>query len=265
MRNPKNIIVGDKTLEQILKEHEQRMKELAHGSVFDFHITDLSGADLSDADLVGVDLSFVDLTGANLSGAGLFKANLSWSLLLKANLSNAILSRANLQNTCLRHSSLCKASLHCADLRLADLTGADLHEAKLFNTNITDSNLHWAKNVPPIPFACPDTGSFIGWKKAYVWMEPYIIEAVVQLEIPEDAKRLSATTQKCRCDKAKVLRITNIQGDIEFKEAYSGFDHNFIYRVGETVSVDNFDEDRWNECSTGIHFFTDRISAVKYY
>ena len=85
------------------------------------------------------------------------------------------------------------------------------------------------------------------------------------LEIPEDAKRLSATGRKCRCDKAKVLEIQNIDGTASgLTEIESDHDSNFIYRVGEIVSVDDFDEDRWNECSTGIHFFINRQEAVNY-
>ena len=38
----------------------------------------------------------------------------------------------------------------------------------------------------------------------------------------------------------------------------------FKYTVGETVEVKDFDPDRWNECSTGIHFFMDRQEAVEY-
>ena len=41
----------------------------------------------------------------------------------------------------------------------------------------------------------------------------------------------------------------------------SDYDDDFIYRVGETVSVDNFDDDRWNECSYGIHCFISKHDA----
>lgn len=37
-----------------------------------------------------------------------------------------------------------------------------------------------------------------------------------------------------------------------------------MYEVGKTVSVDDFDENRWHECSTGIHFFITREEAVRY-
>ncbi|MCE5225751.1 MAG: DUF5758 domain-containing protein [Porphyromonadaceae bacterium] len=30
------------------------------------------------------------------------------------------------------------------------------------------------------------------------------------------------------------------------------------------VKVDDFDENRWNECSSGIHFFIAREMAVQY-
>jgi len=44
----------------------------------------------------------------------------------------------------------------------------------------------------------------------------------------------------------------------------SNHDSKFVYEVGKTVEVTNFDEDRWNECSTGIHFFITRREAELY-
>ena len=128
----------------------------------------------------------------------------------------------------------------------ANLWGADLREAEI-NEN-TKINL---------PISCPDTGAFTAWKKARGY--------IVQLEIPAEAKRVSATTRKCRCNMAKVVAIQNIDGtDSGLSEVRSGYDHNFIYKIGETVVVDNFDDNRWNECSTGIHFFITRQEAVEY-
>ena len=37
-----------------------------------------------------------------------------------------------------------------------------------------------------------------------------------------------------------------------------------LYKVGKTVYPDGFDEDRWNECSNGIHFFMTRREAELY-
>ena len=148
-------------------------------------------------------------------------------------------------------------NLRGADLRGADLRGADLRGANLRGADLRGADLRGAKNVPFIPYACPDFGMFIGFKKAH--------DHIVVLEIPEDAKRLSATGRKCRCDKAKVLQIQNLDGaESGLTEIASDRSSEFIYRVGEVVSVPDFDEDRWNECSTGIHFFINRQEAVDY-
>lgn len=50
----------------------------------------------------------------------------------------------------------------------------------------------------------------------------------------------------------------------DITEICSSYDKTFIYKVGETVEVKNFDKCRWNEYSTGIHFFIDRNMAVVY-
>ena len=160
--------------------------------------------------------------------------------------------RADLRGADLRGADLRGANLRGADLRGANLRGADLRGADLRGADLSE-----AVNVPYIPYACPDFGMFIGFKKASGY--------IVVLEIPEDAKRLSATGRKCRCDKAKVLEIQNIDGTkANVTKVKSDHDSGFVYEVGKTVSVDNFCEDRWKECSPGIHFFINRQEAVNY-
>ena len=164
----------------------------------------------------------------------------------------ADLSGADLSGAYLRGADLSGAYLRGAYLRGADLSGAYLRGAYL-----SGADLRGAENVPYIPYACPDFGMFIGFKKASGY--------IVVLEIPEDAKRLSATGRKCRCDKAKVLEIQNIDGTkANVTKVASGYDSNFVYEIGKTVSVDNFCDDRWQECSPGIHFFINRQEAVNY-
>ena len=182
--------------------------------------------------------------------------------LCDANLCDANLRDANLRGADLRDANLCDADLRDANLRGADLRYADLRYADLCDADLRDADLRYAdlrgaKNLPFIPYVCPDTGSFIGYKKAN--------NKIVKLEISEDAKRLSATSRKCRCNKAKVLGIYDYERNLlEDKEVASDRDKDFIYRVGEVAEVKDFDEDRWNECSTGIHFFIDFQEAVKY-
>ena len=144
-----------------------------------------------------------------------------------------------------------KADLHGAYLRDANLHGADLHGAYLRDAYLRDAN-----NIPFVPFACPSDGAFIGWKKVHC--------KLVQLLIPEDAKRCSSSTNKCRCDKAKVLAITDLDGDNPISEILNTNKAKLLYKVGEMVYPDSFDENRWNECSHGIHFFINKQEAIDY-
>lgn len=180
-----------------------------------------------------------DLRWADLRGVGLIEADLRWAKLRDVNLRGADFRWADLRG---------------ADLIEADLRGADLSDADLSNANLGRADLRGVKLYYPI--ACPESGTFTAWKKA----KKYIIK----LEVLEDAKRSSATSRECRCDKARVVAIEEKDGsESHITEVNSNYDKTFIYRVGEVVTVDDFDDDRWNECAAGIHFFITREESVK--
>ena len=154
-----------------------------------------------------------------------------------------------------------RANLRGADLRGAYLHRVNLYGANLRGANLCDADLSGAKNVPYIPMVCPEEGDFIGWKKA----EGNKDKVIVKLRIPSDAKRSSATTRQCRCSKAEVIAIYNLDGTEEGETTcHSDYDNSFIYEVGKTVEVTDFSEDRWNECAKGIHFFINRQEAINY-
>ena len=220
---------------------------------------DLRGANLRGANLCCANLSGANLSDANLRGANLSDADLSDADLRGANLSGANLSDANLRGANLCDADLCDADLRCANLcganlRGANLSGADLRGANLCGANLSDADLRCAKGCY---LSCPTEGSFIGWKKAS--------GHIVKLRIPEDARRSSATGHKCRCDKAYVMEIQNMDGTRATEDTVrSDHDQNFAYTVGATVEVPDFDDNRWSECAPGIHFFIDRRAAVEY-
>ena len=189
-----------------------------------------------------VDLRDANLRSANLSGANLRSANLCGADLRGADLSGANLSGANLRGANLYGADLCYANLRSADLSGANLYGADLYGAK---------------NTLFIPTYLPE-GEFIGWKKLSNGI-------IAKLKILSDSKRSRATGDKCRCDKALLLEFQNIDGTPSDEKEY--VNHNYAectYKVGEVVYADSWDDNRWNECSHGIHFFIDRQSAVDY-
>ena len=207
-----------------------------------------------DANLHGADLCGADLSGADLRGADLHGANLR-----NADLSGADLRSADLRSANLYGANLCDANLRDADLRGANLCGADLCGADLRGANLRGANLCGAdlRDAKGCYLSCPTEGSFIGWKKAS--------GHIVKLRIPEDARRSSATGHKCRCDKAYVMEIQNMDGTKATEDTVrSDYDQNFVYTVGATVEVPDFDDNRWSECALGIHFFIDRRAAVEY-
>ena len=225
----------------------------------DLRGANLYGANLRGANLYGANLREADLRGANLREANLYGADLREANLYGANLRGAVLYGAVLYGAKLRGADLRGADLYGADLRGANLYGADLRGANLYGANLREADLRGADLREAIGtyMACPTDGSFIGWKKAS--------EYIVKLQIPEDARRSSAGGEKCRCDKAYVVEIQNADGTkADIETIHSTHDANFVYTVGATVEVSDFDGDRWNECAPGIHFFIDRRAAVEY-
>ena len=242
----------------------------------------LALADLCDAELDGAELDGANLRGANLRNTSLKKANLAWANLVGANLKSAYLDNADLHRADFGSAYLVGAKLRCAKLEGANLIGANLIGANLEGTellmanlsgaNLKDANLkgsfidcanlyeagiNGAQNIPYIPLACPSEGAFIGWKKVEG-------KYLIKIQIPEDARRCSATTRKCRCDKALVLDITSLDGNEHYDEVTNTNYKKTIYKVGEMVYPDSFDENRWNGCSHGIHFFINKEEAINY-
>lgn len=208
---------------------------------YNFHGAPLYDMDFRKADLSRTDFSGADMRGAVLSGAVLIGINLRGADLHGANLSGADLENADLTG---------------ANLSGADLYGADLNGAA-FDGVITDEATHFWK------LQCPAEGEFTGYKVAYEWCS--YTPCIVELRIPAHALRSSATTEKCRCSEAVVVSISRVNGRIDgIRAAYSGFAPGFKYTVGKTVKVNDFDTNRWNECTTGIHFFMEREEAVEY-
>ena len=154
----------------------------------------------------------------------------------------------DLRGSNLRGSDLRKSNLRGSDIRDSDLRDSDLRGSSLRWSNLRGSDLRGSKTnytTIGIETACPETGAFEAWKNCK--------GIIVKLLIPADAERSSATTRKCRANKALVLDVigatqaTSIRG--------------MIYEKGCSVFADSWDPDRWNECSHGIHFFMNRGDA----
>ena len=210
---------------------------------FDPKNIDLRSAYLRGADLRGADLEGVTLRGADLRSA----------YLRGADLRGADLEGATLRSAYLRGVDLKKADLRGADLEGADLQGADLQGADLQDTNYDYS-------TSGLNSVCPEEGSFICWGKKSNYL--------VKMKVPVDARRSSATARKCRAEFVEVLQILHVNGEsfenvnkIEHIKYYNNNHIATVYEVGKVTRCDKWCQDRWDECSGGIHFFVTRHEA----
>ena len=163
---------------------------------------------------------------------------------------------------CVEAAVKARASLADANLAGADLAGAYLAGANLAGANLADAylagaylagaNLARAKGAAKkMPHFQLPAGDLIGWKKCG--------NHIVKLLIPADAKRTASLVgRKCRAEWVRVLEIDGAE------EAVSGHDCATVYRVGETVRPDSYDDNPLVECTHGIHWFATRAEAEEY-
>lgn len=201
----------------------------------------------------------------DLSQMNLRNIDFSWSEFRQIRFCNAQLDRSNLSNTRFTDCDLSYVSLADSNLYSADFRGCNLSYALCDGTNFYGAIL-WEANLDHLVHTertrffrlyCPEKGYFFGYKKCFN-------NRLVQLLIPKDAKRCSSTTNACRCDKARVVAITDLDGSGFYSEAISFVDENFVYRLGEMVYADSYHEDRWIDSSHGIHFWISVEEALDY-
>lgn len=202
----------------------------------------------------------MDLTGINLENI-----DLEWSDFENVVLKNVNFENSNLSNVFFEHADLSKSNfkncmMHTTNLRYANLTDVDISGADIFGANLEEANmtgLKYDENTKHYKMVCPETGAFLAWKTCFN-------TRLVRLLIPADARRTSSTLNTCRCDKAKVLAVTDPTETVKFDEAVSYVDGDFVYKVGEMVYAKGFNPDRWRDSTGGIHFFITKEEALGY-
>ena len=192
-------------------------------------------SDFADSVFTNADFSYADLSGSDFT--------------------NALLKDCNFEGAILRNCNFSSADLRGSNLANADISGANMYFSMLENVNM--EGILYDDYTQYFKMHCPETGAFLAYKTTFD-------RRVVQLLIPADARRTSATYITCRCDKAKVLSIKSIDFTQSYTEAQSLADPNFIYRVGQMVYAKNFNPDRWVDSTGGIHFFMLREESIEY-
>ncbi|MGO1369762.1 pentapeptide repeat-containing protein [Senegalia sp. (in: firmicutes)] len=210
----------------------------------------LKEIELSHMDLTGWDLSNIDFSLSTFHRVKFDKANLE-----NSGVFNVLFDKCSFYKTNFKYANLECAALRYADMTACNIEGSNLYGAILENAKLDD--IIFNDDTKWFHMHCPEQGAFLGYKKCFD-------NRLVQLLIPKDAKRTSATLPSCRCNKAKVLSIKSFDYEKNYMEASSLVDDNFIYRVGQWVEVKNFNDDRWRDSTTGIHFWLTREEAKNY-
>lgn len=150
-------------------------------------------------------------------------------IFLESRFENTNLNGVDLKSVKFIDTQISSTSLKNADIRNVIFnetffSGVDFFNTYFYNVNFKD--IKYDSNTIGLSLACPAEGSFIGYKKAN--------NKIVKLLITEDSLRSSATSKKCRCSKAIVLSITDLDGK-EHKEVASNNSSCFIYKTGELL------------------------------
>ena len=225
MRKPKDIKIGDYTLEEILEMN-------LHWLNRDCKNWESMRANLHGADLHGADLRNANMRGADMRGANLHSANLH-----SADLRGAKMMGADIRDTNMINTNMIEADLRGAIMSYADMKGANMRDVDMSGADKLRKGIKLSEPI-------------IGWKKCKN-------NVLVKLEIPRGAIVFSINNSKCRTDKAKVLEI--IGGD----RAYSKYKF-FSYYVGDVIEIFDFNCEYNIECAEGIHFFRTREEAEHY-
>lgn len=231
------------------KISEKELKDMLHDQENHRNLL-LREVSFEDMDLSGFNLAGIDFTLSSFQNVCLNGVDLSGAVIENALLDGCSMKRSIFRNTNMKTASMRYCDMTDCDIRGANLFGAVLEHARLDGI-ISDESTQWFR------MCCPENGPILGYKKC-------VNDRLVQLLIPADAKRTSATLPSCRCSRAKVLTIKSFDSTEEFEEAWSLVDENFVYHKGQWVEVKDFNEDRWMDSTTGIHFWMSREEAIAY-
>ena len=271
MREPKDIKIGNYTLEEILERHlhwlnrdcenwESMQADLHDADLHDANMSyanlrgaymrgaDMSGTNMSYANLRGADMRCADMSGTNMRCADMRGTNMSY-----ANMSGAYMRGADMRGADMRGAYMSGTNMRCADMRCADMRGTNMSYANMSYANMSGTNMNGTnmRGVDRLRKGIKLSEPIIGWKKCKN-------DVLVKLEIPRGAIVFSINNNKCRTDKAKVLEI------IGSDRAYSN--HKFFsYYVGDVIEIFNFNCEYNVECAKGIHFFKTREEAENYH
>lgn len=288
-------------LNELIKVAKRRDNEMIELADIKFEYYNLSNKTISNIRFMGCDFSsaFLNKTkfnnceflGVNFTHAILYNTKFIKSKIFLSSFHCAILDHSIFKDTTLDHCIItCSAgayakftncnlfdiSFDSSNLRCSEFRNTSLHRIHFTSSNLTSAIFNKCLSEE-INFDKSNLSGTIldGFQNEYVRgkilteniigykasTEGYIIV----LEIPAGAIVFSINGDKCRTNKAKVIDIYDPMVISEkITRAHSMFDKRFSYYIGDEFNIKNFDLQYNNECSTGIHFFTDKEKLIEY-
>ena len=282
------------TIMKLIDLHEAWVNNKPNGKKLTIHNAIISDVkiqyrNLAYANFDNTEFHNVVMDHTSLQSASFKHANLDRMLFLNNNMYDANLADAKISCTTISHAKCRFACLNNTEFdhvtfQYTDFESSSFENAKISDSHIYASNFDMTKlyNVvfentefdkhscygayiknPSIknttglpPMACPKKGSFIAYMPVSVSRTK--LDAIAELYIPETAKRCSGTTRRCRVSRAKIVAFYDIKGrKLKDKVAYQIGQDNARCATDKYVKfkASTFDNNRWNDYSTGIHCY----------
>ena len=273
-----HIISSKKTLQKILKENELWVQSKGEkGKEAKLQNTDFSRMKILDIDLSNIDISNSSFNkmiiqnikinnvkmeqcsfkGTKFNNIYFNNVKASFSNFSTTDMNNIHINESEFDNTIFYNVMIDKLKTNYTDFYSAEFIDSKIKHSHMINTMLENTVMKNLNN-DAFPEICPPIGrSFIGYKK--------VKDKILTLEILKDSKRVSLIYDNCRCNKAKVIKIEEMDGSTSnITEIASDYNMHFIYKLNQVVQSPTFNENRFDEFTDGIHFYMSKNQAKNF-
>lgn len=207
-----------------------------------------------DINFFDMDISYVSFYQCYFINCYFYKAKINNASFIYTTFQDCWIEKSNLNKVYFSRGAILQTTVEETSLNDCKLSDVVLQPAVVDKVEILRTKFI---SCPGYQSTVPD-GKIIAYKKLQA-------EIIVKLTIPETARRIGRVGGKCRADKAIVESFYNCDGtEITMTCGFSCWDESFKYEKGKVVVPSGFDENRWNECGQGIHFFLTFEEARNY-
>lgn len=209
---------------------------------------------------------YTSIDGCTFNSCKFFQNTFLGLKMVRSIINTSFFSSCSIRCSELKDSTLCNTELRDISFVTNNILNDIINNCNIrytsFIKNIIDynqsDNVSFDCNTYGLARKCPQEGSFIAYKKVHVIDNKHY--GIAKLFIPEDAMRNDTNSLKCKCNKAKVLEITDIITNQKYETGMSMFNNDFVYKTGEMVIDNDYNIDSYH----GIYFFIDKQTAINF-